>query len=77
MLEAMGYKRHFVLTQMTRERHFGSCELLLSTDWSLFTIDRVLVSDGSPPVRLGIEVDGKGNRIGSGPWNLDRSRVFC
>jgi multimeric flavodoxin WrbA len=32
MLGAMGYRRHFALTQMILERHFGSCELLLSTD---------------------------------------------
>jgi multimeric flavodoxin WrbA len=32
MLETMGYNRHFELTRATFERHFGACELLLSTD---------------------------------------------
>jgi hypothetical protein len=32
MLEVMGYNRHFAMTKMTLERHFGACELLLSTD---------------------------------------------
>jgi hypothetical protein len=32
MLEAMGYNRHFAMTKMTLERHFGACELLLPTD---------------------------------------------
>lgn len=32
MLEVMGYNRHFAMTKMILERHFGSCELLLSTD---------------------------------------------
>jgi multimeric flavodoxin WrbA len=37
MLEAMGYKRHFALTQMTLDRHFGACELLVSTDTLQFS----------------------------------------
>lgn len=32
MLAAMGYDRHFALTRMILERHFGACEMLLSTD---------------------------------------------
>jgi multimeric flavodoxin WrbA len=32
MLEVMGYNRHFGMTKMMLERHFGECELLLSTD---------------------------------------------
>ena len=32
MLEVMGFRRHFELTKMILERHFGACELLLSTD---------------------------------------------
>jgi multimeric flavodoxin WrbA len=32
MLEVMGYNRHFAMTKMILERHFGACELLLSTD---------------------------------------------
>jgi hypothetical protein len=32
MLEVMGYNRHFGMTKMMLERHFGACELLLSTD---------------------------------------------
>jgi len=32
LLEVMGYRRHFALTKMILERHFGACELLASTD---------------------------------------------
>ncbi len=32
MLEVMGYDRHFDMTKMILETHFGACELLLSTD---------------------------------------------
>ena len=32
MLEVIGFRRHFALTKMILERHFGACELLLSTD---------------------------------------------
>ena len=32
MIEEIGYNRHFELTRTTFERHFGACELLLSTD---------------------------------------------
>ena len=31
MLEIMGYDRHIGMTRMILERHFGACELLLST----------------------------------------------
>jgi len=37
MLEAMGYRRHFALTKMILERHFGSCEVQLSTDTLQFS----------------------------------------
>jgi len=37
MIEAMGYNRHFELTRTTFERHFGACELLLSTDTLQFS----------------------------------------
>jgi len=37
MIEAMGYNRHFELTRTTFERHFGTCELLLSTDTLQFS----------------------------------------
>jgi len=37
MIEAMGYNRHFELTRSTFERHFGACELLLSTDTLQFS----------------------------------------
>ena len=37
MLEVMGYKHHFALTKVTLERHFGACELLLSTDTLQFS----------------------------------------
>jgi Multimeric flavodoxin WrbA len=32
ILEVMGYSRHFGMTKMMLERHFGTCELLLSTN---------------------------------------------
>jgi len=32
LLEMMGYDRHFGMTKMLLEMHFGACELLLSTD---------------------------------------------
>jgi len=37
MLEVMGYNRHFALTKMILERHFGSCEVQLSTDTLQFS----------------------------------------
>ena len=37
MLEVMGFRRHFALTKMILERHFGACELLLSTDTLQFS----------------------------------------
>lgn len=37
MLEVMGYNQHFAMTQMILERHFGPCELLLSTDTLQFS----------------------------------------
>jgi multimeric flavodoxin WrbA len=37
MLEVMGYNRHFAMTKMILERHFGPCELLLSTDTLQFS----------------------------------------
>jgi len=32
IIEVMGYNRHFGMTKMMLEMHFGACELLLSTD---------------------------------------------
>ena len=37
MIEEIGYNRHFELTRTTFERHFGACELLLSTDTLQFS----------------------------------------